>query len=87
MQSNYSLQILVNSYEKFKFDFMRILLPTLMIVSLGMCFFNLIQIDWNYPLRDKSSIAVIGVIASASSFLLVLILFISKKIAHKLKNK
>ena len=52
-----------------------------MIISIGLCIFNLIQIDWENPLRDKSSIAVIGVIASASSFLLILILIISKKIA------
>ena len=53
-----------------------------MIISIGLCIFNLIQIDWENPLRDKSSVAVIGVIASASSFLLILILIISKKIAQ-----
>ena len=53
-----------------------------MIISLGLCIFNLIQIDWENPIRDKSSVAVIGVIASASSFLLILILIISKKIAQ-----
>ena len=47
-----------------------------MIISIGLCIFNLIQIDWENPLRDKSSVAVIGVIASASSFLLILILII-----------
>lgn len=58
-----------------------------MIISIGLCIFNLIQIDWENPLRDKSSVAVIGVIASASSFLLILILIISKKIAHVQKKK
>ena len=53
-----------------------------MIISIGLCIFNLIQIDWENPLRDKSSVAVIGVIASASSFLLILILIVSKKIAQ-----
>jgi len=58
-----------------------------MIISIGLCIFNLIQIDWENPLRDKSSVAVIGVIASASSFLLILILIISKKIARVQKKK
>ncbi len=58
-----------------------------MIISLGLCIFNLIQIDWENPLRDKSSVAIIGVIASASSFLLILILIISKKIAQIHKKK
>jgi|TARA_B100000927_G_scaffold93955_1_gene75807 hypothetical protein len=58
-----------------------------MIISIGLCIFNLIQIDWENPLRDKSSVAVIGVIASASSFLLILILIVSKKIAQIHKKK
>ena len=58
-----------------------------MTISIGLCIFNLIQIDWENPLRDKSSIAVIGVIASASSFLLILILIISKKISQIHKKK
>ena len=58
-----------------------------MIISIGLCIFNLIQIDWENPLRDKSSVAVIGVITSASSFLLILILIVSKKIAQIHKKK
>ena len=58
-----------------------------MSISIGLCIFNLIQIDWENPLRDKSSVAVIGVIASASSFLLILILIVSKKIAQIHKKK
>ena len=58
-----------------------------MIISIGLCIFNLIQIDWENPLRDKSIIAVIGVIASASSFLLILILIVSKKISEIHKKK
>ena len=58
-----------------------------MVISIGLCIFNLIQIDWENPLRDKSSVAVIGVIASASSFLLILILIVSKKIAQIHKKK
>lgn len=49
-----------------------------------MFLFNLIQIDWNNPLAGKSSVAVIGVMASASAFLLLLILMLSKRIDKKI---
>lgn len=65
---------------------MKIALPLLMILAVGMCVFNLVQIDWNSPMDGKSSVAVIGVMASASSYLLLLILMLSKKIAKKLKK-
>lgn len=32
---------------------MKIALPLFMILALGMCVFNLIQIDWNNPLGEK----------------------------------
>tara|TARA_B100000780_G_scaffold50462_1_gene31301 strand:+ start:1504 stop:1698 length:195 start_codon:yes stop_codon:yes gene_type:complete len=63
---------------------MKIVLPIFIILSLGMFLFNLIQIDWNNPLAGKSSVAVIGVMASASAFLLLLILMLSKRIAKKI---
>ena len=65
---------------------MKIALPLLMILAVGMCVFNLVQIDWNSPMDGKSSVAVIGVMASASSYLLLLILMLSKKIAKKLNK-
>lgn len=51
-----------------------------------MCLFNLTQIDWENPLAGDSSVAVIGSMASASAFLLLVILMLSKKIAQKLKK-
>ncbi len=65
---------------------MKIAIPLLMILALCMCVFNLIQINWENPLAGKSSVAVIGVLASACSFLLLLLLMLSKKIAQKLKK-
>jgi hypothetical protein len=65
---------------------MKIALPLFMILAVGMCIFNLVQIDWENPLGGNSSVAVIGVMASASSFLLIVILMLSKKIAQKLKK-
>ncbi|MDB3862879.1 hypothetical protein N9313_04845 [Flavobacteriaceae bacterium] len=65
---------------------MKIALPSLMILALGMCIFNLTQMSWSSPLEGKSSVALIGAMASASAFLLIFILMLSKKIAKKLKK-
>ncbi|MDA8871647.1 hypothetical protein OAM55_00810 [Flavobacteriaceae bacterium] len=65
---------------------MKIILPLLMILALGMFIFNLTQIDWDAPLFGNSSVALIGSMASASAFLLLFILMLSKKIAKKLKK-
>ena len=48
---------------------MKIVLPLFIVLSLGMCLFNLTQIDWENPLAGDSSVAVIGSMASASAFL------------------
>jgi hypothetical protein len=65
---------------------MKVALPIFMILALGMCIFNLTQMDWSNPLEGNSSIALIGAMASASAFLLILILFLSKKVQKKLKK-
>ena len=65
---------------------MKIALPIFMILALGMCIFNLTQMDWSNPLEGNSSIALIGAMASASAFLLILILILSKKVQKKLKK-
>jgi hypothetical protein len=58
----------------------------LMVVSGFLVVFNLSQIDWNQPLIGDSSIAVIGVLASASAFVLLLILSLARKIAKQIKK-
>lgn len=58
-----------------------------MVIALIMACFNLLQIDWKIPFEGKSMVAVIGVVASLSAFLLLLILRISKKISEKIKNQ
>ena len=65
---------------------MRVALPIFMILALGMCIFNLTQMDWSNPLEGNNSIALIGAMASASAFLLILILILSKKVQKKLKK-
>ena len=76
--------LVINSY---KFSYMKILLQIFMVVALIMAGFNLFQIDWETPFEGKSMVAVIGVVASLSAFLLLLILRISKKISEKIKNQ
>lgn len=66
---------------------MKITLRIFMILTLGMMIFNLIQVNWEAPLVDKSTVAVIGAMASASAFLLILILMLSCKVSEKLKGK
>ncbi|MDC3132698.1 hypothetical protein OA501_00605 [Flavobacteriaceae bacterium] len=66
---------------------MKITLRIFLLIALGMMLFNIYQINWEAPLVEKSAIAVIGTIASASAFLLISILILSRKVAEKLKNK
>ena len=66
---------------------MKILLQIFMVIALIMAGFNLFQIDWELPFEGKGMVAVIGVVASLSAFLLLLILRISKKISEKIKNQ
>ncbi len=49
---------------------MKILLQIFMVIALIMAGFNLFQIDWELPFEGKSMVAVIGVVASLSAFLL-----------------
>lgn len=66
---------------------MRILLPLFMVLALAGCIFNLTQVNWTDPLVGKSTVAVIGVMASASAFLLLIILMLSKRVAQKIKKR
>jgi len=54
-----------------------------MILALAMITFNLYQVNWQEPLEGKSSVAVIGVLASACAFLLLLILQLARKINQR----
>jgi len=57
-----------------------------MALSLGMVIFNATQVNWQDPLAEKSSIAVIGIMAALCAFLLLLLLTISKKISKKINR-
>ncbi|MGA1029997.1 MAG: hypothetical protein ACO3SY_04740 [Flavobacteriaceae bacterium] len=51
-----------------------------MIVAVAMLLFNLYQVNWETPLEGKSTVAVIGALASACALLLLLILQLARKI-------
>ena len=54
-----------------------------MIISICMMAFNVYQIDWQTPLEGKSTVAIIGALASGIAFLLLLILQLARKIKQK----
>ncbi len=66
---------------------MKIFIRIMMVLALGMLVFNSTRIDFEAPLDGDSSVALIGVMASACAFLLLFILLLSKKIAAKVNKK
>lgn len=66
---------------------MKIFIRAMMVLALVMAVFNTTKIDFEAPLQGDSSVALIGVMASACAFLLLLILLLSKKIAAKVNKK
>lgn len=65
---------------------MKIFIRIMMTLALVMAIFNATKIDFEAPLEGDSSVAVIGILASLSAFLLLLILLLSKKIASKING-
>lgn len=51
-----------------------------------MLFFNISKVDTQDLLNDKSVIALIGIIASLSAIVILIILIISRKIQNKIKK-
>jgi len=66
---------------------MKIFIRVMMVLALGMAVFNATKINFEAPLQGDSSVALIGVMASACAFLLLLILLLSKKIEAKVNKK
>ena len=66
---------------------MKIFIRVLMILALVMAVYNATKVDFEAPLQGDSSVAVIGILASLSAFLLLFILLLSKKIAAKVLKK
>mgnify|MGYP005740367209 FL=1 len=66
---------------------MKIFTYILSIIALGLIIFNLTQIDYNDPFGDKSTVALITILAGLCTILLLAILRISKKIEAKVKKR
>jgi len=65
---------------------MKALIYTLLILSVSLLIFNATQLNFNDVLEGQSKIAVIGILASLCSILLLWILLVSKKIKEKTKQ-
>jgi len=58
----------------------------LIVLALALIAFNTTLIDFEKPFEGKSTIALIGIVASLCAILLLLIFRASKKIQQKLKK-
>lgn len=58
----------------------------LIILALGLIAYNVTLVDFENPLQGDSTIALIGIVASLSAIVLMLIFITSKKIDKKLKD-
>ena len=64
---------------------MKVLIYIIMFLALALLIFNTTKIDWAAPFAGDSTVALIGVVASACVIVLMIILLISKNIARKKK--
>jgi|TARA_Y100000992_G_scaffold99317_1_gene64317 hypothetical protein len=65
---------------------MKIFIKIMITISALMLVFNISKIDTQDLLNDKSMIALIGIIASLSAIVILIILIISRKIHDKIKK-
>ena len=65
---------------------MKIFIKIMIAISTLMLVFNISKIDTQDLLNDKSMIALIGIIASLSAIVILIILIISRKIHDKIKK-
>ena len=65
---------------------MKTFIKIMIFISVIMLFFNISKVDTQDLLNDKSVIALIGIIASLSAIVILLILIISRKIQNKIKK-
>lgn len=66
---------------------MKILIYIFLCLAVGLLFFNLFHVDFEAPMEGDSYAAVVGVGASLSAILLLVILQIALKIQEKIKNQ
>ena len=66
---------------------MRIFIPLIAIITLGLVIYNLTLINYSNPLNDDSITAVITTACGLCALLILAILYVSKKIDRTLKKK
>lgn len=66
---------------------MKKFIVVLMVISMGLAVYNLIQIDFNDPFSKDSIVAVITFIAALCAFMVLAILRTAKKIDETVKKK
>ena len=64
---------------------MKVFIYIIMLIALALIVFNSTKIDWSDPFAGDSTVALIGIVASACVILLMIILLISKNIAKRKK--
>ncbi|MDP2060246.1 MAG: hypothetical protein U1C58_11495 [Flavobacteriaceae bacterium] len=65
---------------------MKVVWYLLALVALSLAIFNLVQIDFDNPFGDNSTIAIGGTLVSLCAMVLIFIFLISKSIKEKLRK-
>ncbi len=66
---------------------MKIATIIISVLALALIAFNTTKINFSEPLEGESSIALITILASLCAILIMLILFVSKQIEQKVKER
>lgn len=65
---------------------MRIAIPIFITLAVILLIYNITQVNFSAPFQGESTVALIGVVGSTCAIILLLILLVSRKIAHKQKE-
>ena len=66
---------------------MKILTIIISIISLALIAFNVTKVNFSHPFEGESMIALITIMASLCAILIMLILYVSKRIEAKVKER
>ncbi|GAA4289624.1 hypothetical protein [Aestuariibaculum suncheonense] len=66
---------------------MKIATIIISVLALALVAFNVTKIDFSAPLQGESTIALITILASLCAILIMLILYTSKRIEQKVKER
>ena len=66
---------------------MKILTIIIGIISLALIAFNVTKVNFSHPFEGESMIALITIMASLCAILIMLILYVSKRIEAKVKER